>query len=193
MDNTLEMIGTMGCGKQGLKSDPRVYLCMKMAMMLLRDHMERKPLKHKASIHEFDWEGMEFEKLQEKTPKHFDRHVDSDEPGPSVLRKKNRRYFGHDWDNGVESDDHQDGCSSQETCIAQFPRRTPVVYQVDREMMVNDHLEENALQHFDGHAAPDEQEVSSSDEEWMPQDEGQEATFYDTNIDEEFLFAGGVQ
>jgi hypothetical protein len=105
---------------------------------IARDHMERKPLKHKTSIHEFDWEGMEFEKLQEKPPKNFDRQDDPDEPGPSVLRKKNRRYFGDDWDNGVESDDHQDGCSSQETCIAQFPRRPPVVYQADREMMVND-------------------------------------------------------
>ena len=130
--------------------------------------------KKRAIMHAFDWDAMAFEQLERKPPKNFGRHDNPDEPGPSVLRKKNRRYLGDDWDNGVESDDHQDGRTSQETCIAHFPRRPPVVHQVDREMMVNGHLEENALEHFDGHAAPDELEVSSSDEEWLPHDEERE-------------------
>jgi hypothetical protein len=49
------------------------------------------------------------------------------------MPKKNRRYFGDDWDTREQSDEYQEQQSCyQDTCTARFPKKRAVVHQIGR-------------------------------------------------------------
>ena len=51
-----------------------------------------------------------------------------------VPRKKNTRYFGDDWDNKEDSDEHQSPLKHhQDRSLARFPKKRAVVHQIGRD------------------------------------------------------------
>ena len=116
--------------------------------------------------------------------------------GKSRRRRKNTRYFGGDWDNNEDSDEHQSPVTThQESGTARFPQKPPVVHQIHRDDRARGKSPRNEPkyvmeieEYFDENADPNEpgpsvwrrirrrQVATSSDEEWVPQEETQEET-----------------
>ena len=114
-----------------------------------------------------------------------------------IPRKKNSRYFGDDWDNMEDSDEHQSPLKNQhDKGTARFPKKHAVVHQIGRDAIARGkQLEkepERVLQideYFDENADPNEpgpsvwrrvrckQVMTSSDSgtEWVPQEESLES------------------
>jgi len=124
-------------------------------------------------------------------------------------RKKNSRYFGDDWDNMEDSDEHQSPPKMQHSRgSARFPKRRPVVHQLDGDAMTRGTMEKKAHkwepetdEYYDENADPNQPGPSvwrrgrsrpvlttvDSDEEWVPSAESHGETVETSDDDESSL------